>query len=208
MTFAGIIIIAPFSSLPSLLLTYRIGGLLPILLPLRPFPYIAGLLTSRVSDPWLSAERLAAYYNAVTSPDLLADSGSGRGKGSLQVVHSTRDMDIPYHQTEMICRRIFGEGREPGVYEGGGGKDEGAVVGCIDGSKGAAVLDVQTEGRVKVRFEILEYGGEFATLFPARRYCGLAGEPQTKLALNIDKMIYQTGDARTLTKGFGQDTTA
>ncbi|KAK4552211.1 hypothetical protein LTR86_010565 [Recurvomyces mirabilis] len=154
-TFAGVILVAPFSSLPSLMLTYRIGGLLPILLPLRPFPYLAGLLTGTMVDKWLSAERLEAYYNTLHNSPLLKSS-KGRQMGALQLVHSIRDMDIPYHQTEMICRRIFGEGAEPGVYED---KDEDGPVKCIDGSQGPAVLDVKAQGRPRTRFEIVQYGG-------------------------------------------------
>ena len=62
--------------------------------------------------------------------------------GSLQIFHAVDDYDIPCQQTEMICRRMLGEGRE-----------------CIDGSKGGAVLDVKEEGRPRVRFEILGHGG-------------------------------------------------
>ncbi|KAK5126755.1 hypothetical protein LTR85_009689 [Meristemomyces frigidus] len=155
-TFAGVILVAPFSSLPSLMLTYRIGGLLPLLLPLRPFPSIAGILTDKMLDKWLSAERLEAYYNAIAGNPQLLSSSSGRSMGGLQLVHSIGDRDIPYHQTEMICRRIFGQGEEPGVYDGS--EADGSVK-CVDGSKGPTVLDVDAEGRPRVRFEIIEYGG-------------------------------------------------
>jgi abhydrolase domain-containing protein 12 len=163
-SFAGVVLVAPFSSLPSLMLTYRIGGLLPILLPLRPFPYLAGKLTSTMVDKWLSAERLSAYYQALSyQPGLLdsrqSDSGIQHSIGSLQLIHSRRDMDIPYHQTEMICRRMFGEGSEPGVYEGKEESERGPVK-CIDGSHGATVLDIKAESKPRVRFEIVEYGGE------------------------------------------------
>lgn len=161
--FAGVILVAPFSSLPSLLLTYRVGGFLPILLPLRPFPYIAGLVTSQIVDRWLSAERLAAYYSSLsTQPNLLTSNSGGRSMGTLQILHSIRDMDIPYHQTEMICRRVFSEGSEPGVYDEELGK-EGPVE-CIDGSRGSAVLDVAAKGRPRVRFEIVEYGGKHSAV--------------------------------------------
>ncbi|EMC94814.1 hypothetical protein BAUCODRAFT_36073 [Baudoinia panamericana UAMH 10762] len=154
--FAGVVLVAPFSSLPSLLLTYRIGGFLPILLPLRPFPYIAGMLTSRMVDTWRSADRLAAYYQALANSPLTKSDRTGRVMGSLQLVHSIRDMDIPYHQTEMICRRVFGGGFEPGVYEK---EEDSGLVDCVDGSRGAAVLDVKAANRPRVRFEIIEYGG-------------------------------------------------
>ena len=141
------------------MLTYRIGGLLPILLPFRPFPSLAGMLTSRMVDKWLSAERLQAYYHALSGSDKLRTGigASERSMANLQLIHSTNDMDIPYHQTVMICRRIFGEGSEPGVYED---KDQTGPVRCIDGSNGSAVLDVKAEQKPRVRFDILRFGGK------------------------------------------------
>lgn len=159
MYFAGMILVAPFSSLPSLMLTYRIGGVLPLFLPLRPFPTLATYLTDQMVDKWFSAERLAAYYAAP-----LGVSGlDGRKQGFLQIIHAMNDRDITYRQTEMICRRIFGEGEEPGIYDDddeSSQTDRRKSVKCIDGSQGAAVLDVKAElGRPRVRFELVEHGG-------------------------------------------------
>lgn len=65
--------------------------------------------------------------------------------GRLEVIHAVNDLDISFHQTEMICQRMFsGQSRE-----------------CIDGSTGADVLDIKEEGRPRVRFEILKHGGEY-----------------------------------------------
>jgi len=151
-TFAGVILVAPFSSLPSLMLTYRLGGWVPLLAPLRPFPWLSNSLLSRMTDIWPSAERLAAYYKVLTAnPRLLESkqddlSGDGsttrREMGTLRVIHAVNDMDISYHQTEMICRRMLGESRE-----------------CINGSSGAALLDVKESGKPRVTFQIVEYGG-------------------------------------------------
>ena len=116
------------------MLTYRIGGFLPILLPLRPFPRIASYLTSQVEDQWPTAERLAAYY--LVSPALW--TGQNRSMGTLQVLHATNDFDISYHQTQMICRRML-EGRN----------------GCK-----APIQNMNEEDRPRVRFEILNHGGK------------------------------------------------
>ena len=149
--FAGVILVAPFSSLPSLLLTYRLGGLVPILLPLRPFPSVGSALTRRMTDKWLSAKRLAAYYRAFASqPGLLRSSagqdgrGDGREMGTLQLIHAKTDMDISYHQTEMICAEIFGHDAA-GTYVAG---EEGLL------------LDVRGEDQPRVKVEIVEHGGE------------------------------------------------
>ncbi|OQO08686.1 hypothetical protein B0A48_06556 [Cryoendolithus antarcticus] len=120
-SFAGVVLVAPFSSLPSLLLTYRLGGLIPLLLPLRPFPRLANALTSRMIDTWPSALRLARYSQALTAnPSLLESkeddlSGDGsairREMGAVQVIHALNDMDIAYEQSEMICREVLGDDR-------------------------------------------------------------------------------------------------
>lgn len=145
--FAGVILVAPFSSLPSLLLTYRLGGLVPILGPLRPFPHIGTALTSRMTDKWPSAKRLAAYYRAFASRSDLLRSSAGqdeREMGTLQLIHAKTDMDISYHQTEMICAEIF---------------RNDAAGACVAGEEGL-LLDVSAEDKPRVKVQIVEHGGE------------------------------------------------
>jgi abhydrolase domain-containing protein 12 len=163
--FASVILVAPFYSLPSLLLTYRLGGIVPLLLPLRPFPWLGRALTSRMIDQWPTAKRLAAYTRATSaSPELpqlrdLVDynEGTDREMGVLQIIHAKSDMDISFHQTEMICVEVFGEDRAEQ---------------CIAGENGL-LLDVGDEGRVRVRVRIVEHGGEFGFSFYLDRPCCL-----------------------------------
>jgi abhydrolase domain-containing protein 12 len=155
--FASVILVAPFYSLPSLLLTYRLGGLVPLLAPLRPFPWLGKALTSRMIDQWPTAKRLAAYTRATSaSPQLLQLSelidyseGTPREMGVLQIIHAKSDMDISFHQTEMICAEVFGEDRAEQ---------------CVAGEDGLLV-DVRDEGRVRVRVRIVEHGGKFGYSF-------------------------------------------
>jgi abhydrolase domain-containing protein 12 len=151
--FAGVILVAPFSSLPSLLLTYRLGGLVPILFPLRPFPNIGTALTSRMTDKWPSAQRLAAYYRAFASrPDLLRSSAGQddtREMGTLQLIHAKTDMDISYHQTEMICAEIFGHD----------------VAGAYVAGEEALLLDVRAEDKPRVKVQIVEHGGGWKSTY-------------------------------------------
>jgi pimeloyl-ACP methyl ester carboxylesterase len=161
-TFAGVVLAAPFSSIPALLLTYRVGGLLPLLLPLRPMPALASRLTALMEDKWLSAERLTAYYAALADRAGLLHTGT-RSLASVQLVHALNDRDIPFHQTEMICRRMFGK-RDSGSEVR---KEEIEAEECIDGGKGAGVLDVNRPGRPRVRFEIVRFGGKSFVSAPA-----------------------------------------
>lgn len=142
--FAGVVLVAPFSNLPSLMLTYRMGGVFPLLFPLRPFPSAARMLTSRMVDKWPTADRLRAYYDTLTTHSHLLRSPHDIPMGSVQIIHGVNDKDISYHQTEMICRRILGDDEK-----------------CIDGSQGEAVMQVGRDGRPGLRFEIFGHGGEF-----------------------------------------------
>ena len=152
--FAGVVLAAPFNSVPTLLSTYRIGGLLPILLPLRPFPWLSNMLTSQMVDKWLTAERLTSYYDALQGHSAL--SGNNGGMGSLQVIHALNDADIPYHQTEMICRKMLGQRSADSAMD----PEELDADHCIDGTKGTDVMDVKRAGRPRLRFELVRYGGE------------------------------------------------
>jgi hypothetical protein len=107
-------------------------------------------------DKWLSAERLTAYYAALKDHPTLLHTGE-RSLGSVQLVHALNDRDIPFHQTEMICRRMFGK-RDAGSEVR---KEEIEAEECIDGTKGAGVLDVKRNGRPRVRFEIVRFGGKY-----------------------------------------------
>ncbi|KAI7343836.1 alpha/beta-hydrolase [Hortaea werneckii] len=166
-SFAGIILIAPFSSLPSLLLTYRIGGFIPLLLPLRPFPYLGNLLTSQVLDSWRSADRLAAYHRRLRSLSHSASSSSsmeeGMGSGSLQLLHAVNDADIPYHETEKICQRMFRDDGPDAAGEGERQQHHSQLIKCLDedGKGLARVVEVpeRDDRSSRVRIEIVQYGG-------------------------------------------------
>lgn len=154
--FAGVVLTAPFSSMPSLLLTYRIGGILPILAPLRPFPYVADMLLSTFLDKWLTAERLKAYVNALTDSPVLHYQtqdedftiGDGRSRktakemGTLQLLHAINDAEISFRQSEIIFQRAFNIS-DPIAIGGKTGKN----------------INVKAEGKPRVSLQILEHGG-------------------------------------------------
>ena len=139
--FKGIVLVAPFASLPSLMLTYRLSGVVPLLAPLRPFPWITKPVLSRMVDQWPTADRLAAYYRTLSTQEMTTGE---RCVGSLQILHATSDMDISWRQTAMIVERVLG--------------DQGAK---IDATGGAALLEVRGLDRPAVRVEIGQYGGEY-----------------------------------------------
>jgi len=103
-------------------------------------------------DQWPTAKRLAAYTRATSAtPHLLqhrdaADysEGTAREMGVLQIIHAKSDMDISFHQTEMICAEVFGQERA--------GE-------CVAGEDGL-LLNLKEEGKPRVRVRIVEHGGE------------------------------------------------
>ncbi|KAK7609922.1 Alpha/Beta hydrolase protein [Phyllosticta paracitricarpa] len=58
-TFAGIILVAPFSDVATLTGTYRIGGVVPVLSPLARFPPLLTFFTSFLTSTWMTKDRIA-----------------------------------------------------------------------------------------------------------------------------------------------------
>lgn len=140
--FAGIVLVAPFTSLPSLLLSYRIGGLVPILRPLRPYPYLTSLVEGYILDKWPTAIRLAAYVKALAgNAEIGVAERMGREMGGVQIVHAVNDADISVEQGRMLFKEVV-----PGSQ------------GTFEGIGETAWKEM---GSPRVRLEIVEHGGEF-----------------------------------------------
>jgi abhydrolase domain-containing protein 12 len=96
--FRSIILVAPFASLPDLLLSYRIGGVIPVLAPLRNSAFLVGLVSKYILDTWPTGLRLNAYVSAAASA-----SGSGsNGAGNVHILHARDDQDIAFAQSESL----------------------------------------------------------------------------------------------------------
>ena len=92
-SFAGVIVIAPFSDLPTMLTRYCAGGLLPIL---RPVEWMAGFRTwfpNVVIDKWNSSLRLSNIARI-----------SKRLK--LFIIHARNDWDIPYTNSDILFAAV------------------------------------------------------------------------------------------------------
>lgn len=92
-TFAGIVLVAPFRTLPLLLQHYRISGLLPVLKPLQAYPKIANFLASRIVDTWATLPRLTA---------LVAADRSRETGFHIALLHARNDQDIAYYEAELL----------------------------------------------------------------------------------------------------------
>lgn len=155
--FAGVVLVAPFPSIPLLLRTYRIRGLIPILSPLRPYPYLSSLLEARIIDKWPSGARLVALVKAAR------ETGLGV---RVTIVHARDDADINWKLGEDVYA-----GMEMAmVGDAGVAKTEErkSVVGFERVTRGAvvyrAVEDWPVDGRGVdggrvVELEVVRYGG-------------------------------------------------
>jgi abhydrolase domain-containing protein 12 len=131
--FRSIILVAPFTSLPDLLLSYRIGGVLPVLAPLRNSPFLVSLISKYILDTWPTGLRLHAYVSAAAS----SAASDTNGAGNVHILHARDDQDIAFAQSEKLFAMAVGKEVE---------------------ALGLGVKEVEGEGRVKVRMEMLEFG--------------------------------------------------
>jgi pimeloyl-ACP methyl ester carboxylesterase len=94
--FAGIVLIAPFRDLPTLLQTYKIAGILPILKPLRGYPRIANFLAARVVDTWPTLNRLLDIIKSSPATSHL----------HIHILHARNDGDIPFREAEAVYQPL------------------------------------------------------------------------------------------------------
>ena len=103
--FAGVILVSGFSSLPTMLGHYSIAGYIPVLLPLRSWPWLLDLVLSRIVDKWASADRWRQTARTVKQRD---------GRLRLSLIHAKNDWDIPSGEDDGLfaaaVRGIVGEG--------------------------------------------------------------------------------------------------
>lgn len=145
-SFAAIILIAPFTSLSTLLESYRIFGVVPVLSPLRGYPRLQNWLRARIVDGWPTLARIDA---------LVASATTEQHPLRLHVIHAKDDFDIPW-------------AHGVGIYES-------ASAALTAAQSDAVVTDVSVpgvtgrtarirstasaDGRVDLRMDLLAYGG-------------------------------------------------
>ncbi|KAI9771767.1 MAG: hypothetical protein M1839_002732 [Geoglossum umbratile] len=87
--FAGLVLVAGFSDLPTLMLTYSVGGFFPLLSPLRPYPVVQKWFAGQMTDKWNTAARLANYVRKSQ-------------KVNLFIIHSKNDWDISWAHSDVL----------------------------------------------------------------------------------------------------------
>ena len=69
--------------------TYTIGGLIPVLSPLRPYPFLSQFFAKRIQETWLTFERLANLVRKSKNVNV-------------HLIHATNDFDIPWSHSDTL----------------------------------------------------------------------------------------------------------
>jgi len=155
--FAGVILVASFSNVPSVIQSYSIKGLTPPMLsPLIGYPRFQNWVLRHVVDRWDTSARLQRLTGVV-----MDTSGLGHKDLDLTIIHSSNDVEIPWYEGYRNWAAATGQGIQnaPGVltYERTGvGKPASEVKiweNKITGKDGTTALK-------KVRWERVRYGGK------------------------------------------------
>ncbi|TVY16767.1 Glycylpeptide N-tetradecanoyltransferase [Lachnellula arida] len=85
--FAGVVLVAGFTSLAELLPGYSIAGYLPVLSPLKSTPAILELFSSKLVDKWPSASRISNFVRLSKRVRLF-------------ILHARDDYEIPWTQSQ------------------------------------------------------------------------------------------------------------
>ncbi|KAE9366681.1 alpha/beta-hydrolase [Stipitochalara longipes BDJ] len=141
--FAGIVLIAGFTSMPNLLAEYSIAGYLPLLSPFKHHAALKRYLMSYVVDTWESAARLA---NTVRLSK----------KIRLFIIHAKDDYDIPWTQSEALFAAAANATTEGGMdvtlFE------KMKARSTIDMGDGAFISTWKASENKIIREEIVSYG--------------------------------------------------
>lgn len=144
--FAGVILVAGFSNLPTLLSRYTAAGYIPVLSPFRSIPPLLRFFQSFVVDKWESADRLATVV------------GLTRRRLRLTLIHAKDDLEIPYSETDTLFRSasssLIGAGLDDEEFAEW--KRERTVL----REDGTFVAIAKGDHDVVVREELVPYGGK------------------------------------------------
>ena len=91
--FTGVVLVAPFVDVATLVATYCVAGRIPILSPLAKFPLLFNYLSSFIEDTWMSKDRL---------PDYIRVSEASGKEYRLTLIHAEDDYDIPSQHTQTL----------------------------------------------------------------------------------------------------------
>lgn len=163
--FAGIILLASFSNMPSLIESYSFKGMTPPMLrPLMGYPRVQNWVLSHIVDHWDTAARVARLTGVGPTAENDSKSGYGSKELDLSIVHALDDVEIPWYEGRRVWAAAIGEKQEgaPGslIYENKEVKGPGEV--RIWENKSQSDPSVVK----RVRWERVGYGGMYRGFEP------------------------------------------
>ncbi|KAM3440609.1 hypothetical protein MY4824_002057 [Beauveria thailandica] len=142
--FAGIVLVAGFSDLATMIGGYRIGGLVPLLGPFSYWPGFVKLLDRFIVDKWHSADRLVNITRRTKT------------RLRLSLLHAKDDADIPYTEDNKLFKAAAGElVGNISEHEFRAMKEQRTVHKGED----SAVTTWKAEPNIVIRQELIPYGG-------------------------------------------------
>jgi pimeloyl-ACP methyl ester carboxylesterase len=164
--FAGVILLASFSSLAHLIESYSIKGLTPPMLsPLMGYPRFQKWVMSHIVDHWDTAARVARLTGvAAAESDAFGVKYTDKSL-DLTIVHAFDDVDIPWYEGRRVWKAATAEDIKgaPGhltYYKAEDGDPVEIKIwkNEIDGQDGTEIVKT-------VRWERVRYGGTLSDFF-------------------------------------------
>lgn len=150
--FAGVVLVAAFSDLPTLTLTYSLGGVIPLLSPLRPYPTLRDFFARRIQDTWQTSSRLENVVRNSWNIDLT-------------LIHARDDFEISWKHSDALFYSVANATSEQGltVKQIDGVKTHQSLgdAGWVNTWTAAGKRDGDTK---KIRQEIVASGGKYIVL--------------------------------------------
>ena len=175
--FAGVVLAAAFSDIPTLMLTYSAGGIVPILSPLRPYPRLQKWFLGWIRDTWKTSIRLTNFVK---------HSGNVR----LTLIHAKNDFDIPWKHSDALFYAAANATTEYGMTE----KEVNLAKTKVDLGEAGWVNTWNAGGNKKIRQEIVFHGGRLPVLRPgSRTYVNyFTGHNRIMTYSSISLAVYRT----------------
>lgn len=147
--FAGVILVAGFSSLPVMLGSYAAGGIIPVLSPFRVMPPLLRLFQSFIVDKWESAQRLANLVAATQT------------RLRLVLVHAKDDAEIPCHESDVLFESAARATIEGAETLDSDGFRAWKMARTQHRDRGTFVTVATGDRDIMIREEVVPYGGKY-----------------------------------------------
>ncbi|PGG95052.1 hypothetical protein AJ79_10297 [Helicocarpus griseus UAMH5409] len=155
-SFAGMVLVAPFSDVAALTATYRIGGVVPVLSPLAWFPPLLKFFQKFLTSTWMSKDRIAEFVGNAEKGEGGGGGGGGSSPYHITFIHAEDDADIPCSHTDVLTWYAVSATTSSGIsYEEFERERETRKVNL--GNAGWFV-EWRTGGSGIIRQEIVKYG--------------------------------------------------